>query len=300
MQDDVIGIDLGGTKIELIRLASNGDVVERHREATIRGNYNNLCDQICKLIQRMQNGATLPVGMGIPGSVSAVTGLIRNANTTELNGHNLVNDIAERLGQQIRIANDANCFALSEAIDGAGRDRKTVWGIILGTGIGSGIVIDGKVLQGANGIGGEWGHNPVPWRDESYRPTKACFCGKRDCIELWLSGPGLSRWHHHHFGEHLSAADIYIAANKKGCYNAKATLEWHITHLAKALAQVINILDPDVIVLGGGLSNMDHLYTDLPELIKPWVFSDAATITIRAPQFGDASGVRGAAWLTRQ
>lgn len=297
--DDVIGLDLGGTKIEAVRLNATGEIVGKHREATQRGSYTNLCTQICALVRRLQAGDAVPVGMGIPGSISPTSGLIRNANTTELNGHNLVLDLQAQLGQAISIANDANCFTLSEAIDGAGKGRKTVWGIILGTGVGSGIAIDGKLLQGANGIAGEWGHNPMPWQDTKFTPSDACFCGKRDCIELFLSGPALASWHQRHFNQIKTAVEIYQAASL-GCTKAKASLQWHSEHLACALAHVINIIDPDIIVLGGGLSNMLHLYTDLPDLIKPWVFSDNIELTIAAPMFGDSSGVRGAARLARQ
>jgi len=238
------------------------------------------------------------VGLGIPGTLSPTTGLVKNANSTWLIGHPLGADLRKTVSLPINIANDADCFALSEAIDGAGQDAKSVWGIILGTGVGSGIVINGALLSGPNAITGEWGHNPLPHPTKSEMPGDECYCGKFGCIETFLSGPSLLRDHHKHNGAHTSPKDIAKAATA-GNVQAKATLNRYTERLARATASVINILDPEVIVLGGGLSQLSTLYQDIPKLWPRYVFSDTVATMIRPPRHGDSSGVRGAAWLGR-
>lgn len=289
-----IGIDLGGTKIEIVALDNGGNVVLRERAATPQGDYLATVMAVAGLVaaaeQRVGAGAT--VGIGIPGAESRASGLIKNANSTCLIGKPLKRDLEQALGRQVRIANDANCFALSEAVDGAGAGASVVFGVILGTGVGGGIVIDGKVLTGANAIAGEWGHNPIP--GEHHRDT--CYCGRRGCVELYLSGPGLTADHRRVTGADSSA--ILIAERAaNGDALCEATLQRYEARLARALAQVINILDPDVIVLGGGLSNIDRLYENVPRLWGEHVFSDQVATKLLKHRHGDSSGVRGAAWL---
>jgi fructokinase len=272
-----IGIDLGGTKTEIVVLADNGRELLRERVATPRDDYVGTVATIAGLVRdaeaKVGAGRTASVGVGIPGAESRVTGLIKNANSTWLIGQPLRADLAAALGRPVRLANDANCFALSEATDGAAAGANVVFGVILGTGVGGGIVVDGKVLVGANAIAGEWGHNPLPG-DEAIRPL--CYCGRQGCIETFLSGPAL-------------AAD--------GGAENEAAMQRYEQRLARALAQVINILDPDVIVLGGGLSNLDRLYDRVPRLWSAHVFSDAVATRLVKNRHGDSSGVRGAAWL---
>jgi fructokinase len=232
----------------------------------------------------------------MPGSLSPTTGLARNANSTWLNGRPLGRDVAEALGRPVRFANDANCFALSEAVDGAGRDARSVFGIILGTGCGGGIVIERRLVEGARGIGGEWGHNPLPWQTREENPGPQCWCGRHGCLEVWISGPGLSADHERTYGARLSAEQIAERAGA-GDAAAQATLARHADRVARGLAHVINIVDPEVVVIGGGLSKLTHLYAELPGLMAPHVFSDAATVEVLPPKWGDAGGVRGAAWL---
>ena len=293
-----IGIDLGGSKIEVIALGEAGDVLLRERVATPQGDYPATVRAIAGLVAAAEGrlGARGSVGIGIPGAESRAGGLIKNANSTCLIGRPLKRDLEVVLEREVRIANDANCFALSEAADGAGAGAHVVFGVILGTGVGGGIVVDAKVLTGANAIAGEWGHNPIP--GEHHCAT--CYCGRRGCIELYLSGPGLAADHRRSAGElaggNLQAIDIAsrAAAGDAAC---DATLQRYEARLARALAQVINILDPDVIVLGGGLSNIDRLYRNVPRLWREHVFSDQVATRLVKHRHGDSSGVRGAAWL---
>ena len=272
-----IGIDLGGTKIELIALDGSGNEVFRKRVPTPHGDYQATVGTVVSLIEnakkKIRKAAT--VGVGIPGALSRVTGLVKNANSTCLIGHDLKGDLEKALGREVRIENDANCFALSEAVDGAGKGAKVVFGVILGTGVGAGIVVNGELLVGPNAIAGEWGHNPLPmaphFPSKEDLPLPDCYCGRKGCIEVYLSGPALERdW---------------------------KNLDNYEERLARALAGVINILDPDVIVLGGGISNVKRLYAAVPVLWKPYVFSDQVATKLVPPVHGDSSGVRGAAWL---
>ncbi|MBN2752378.1 MAG: ROK family protein [Rhodospirillaceae bacterium] len=293
-----LGIDLGGTKTEAIILAPEGTVLDRWRVASAVGNY----DATLRLIRdmaadaRTRFGPLSSIGIGIPGTLSSTTGRVKNANSTWLNGRALHQDLITVLEQPVAIANDADCFALSEATDGAGMDAKSVWGLILGTGVGSGIVIDGHLLSGPNAIAGEWGHVPLPWPTDTERPGPTCYCGKHGCIETFLSGPGLAADHRAHGGEDQTASAIAAAATN-GDPIAQATMARYLDRLARATAMVITILDPDVIVLGGGISNIPMLYERLPNLWPRYVFSDDVNTRLSAPRFGDSSGVRGAAWL---
>ncbi len=293
-----IGIDLGGTKIEGIALDPGNAELFRDRRQSPAERYDAILDAIAGLISDIETrtGRRGSVGIGIPGAVSPSTGLVKNANTTCLIGQPLQRDLSEALGRDVRIANDADCFALSEATDGAAAGVDSVFGVILGTGVGGGLVIGGNLLSGPNAIAGEWGHNPLPWPGDVERPGPPCYCGKAGCIETFLSGPGLSRDHRTHFGEALDAAAISARA-AAGDGNAAETLERYADRLARALASVINIMDPRVVVLGGGLSNIDPLYEALPRLLPQYVFSDRVETEIRRPRYGDSSGVRGAAWL---
>jgi len=293
-----LGVDLGGTKIEIVGLAADGRELLRRRIATPQGDYRATLTAIAGLVAEAEAelGQTGSVGIGIPGAESLRSGLIKNANSTCLIGQPLRHDLQALLRREVRLANDANCFALSEAIDGAGRDVETVFGVILGTGVGGGIVIRRQVLVGANAIAGEWGHNPLPRLAAADQPAPDCYCGHRGCIETYLSGPGLTADHARHTAETLDAASIECraAAGDAAC---EATLRRYEDRLGRALAGVINILDPQVIVLGGGLSNMQRLYRHLPACCAPYVFSDALDTRFLPPVHGDSSGVRGAAWL---
>lgn len=293
-----IGVDLGGTKIEAIALDAGGTERFRRRLPTPRDDYDATLDTIATLVREAEVaiGARATVGVGTPGSISRATGLLRGSNSVCLNGRPIREDLARRLGREVRITNDANCFALSEATDGAGAGADVVFGVILGTGVGAGIVVAGRVLDGPNGIAGEWGHNPLPWPRDDERPGATCFCGRAGCIETFLAGPGLARDHARVAGETLDAHAIAAraAAGDAAC---EATLARYEERLARALAQVINLLDPDVVVLGGGLSNLDRLYTAVPRLWGPWVFSDRVDTRLVRHRHGDSSGVRGAAWL---
>lgn len=293
-----LGVDLGGTKIEIVGLAADGRELLRRRIATPQGDYRATLTAIAGLVAEAEAelGQTGSVGIGIPGAESLCSGLIKNANSTCLIGQPLRHDLQTLLRREVRLANDANCFALSEAIDGAGRDVETVFGVILGTGVGGGIVIRRQVLVGANAIAGEWGHNPLPRLAAADQPAPDCYCGHRGCIETYLSGPGLTADHARHTAETLDAASIECraAAGDAAC---EATLRRYEDRLGRALAGVINILDPQVIVLGGGLSNMQRLYRHLPACCAPYVFSDAVDTRFLPPVHGDSSGVRGAAWL---
>lgn len=294
-----IGIDLGGTKIEGIALDPAGRELARRRVPTPAGDYAATVRAIAAMVQDLEReSGTEPssVGVGIPGAVSPVTGLIKNANSTCLIGHALDRDIARATGRPVRLTNDANCFIVSEAADGAATGARVAFGVILGTGVGGGIAIDGRAWDGPNAIAGEWGHNPLPWPEPEELPGPRCYCGKHGCIETFLSGPALARDHATHEGETLGAEDI-VARAAAGDARAEATLARHEQRLARALATVINLLDPEVIVLGGGLSSLAHLYESVPRLWQRWVFSDRADTPLRPSRHGPASGVRGAAWL---
>ena len=290
-----LGIDLGGTKIEIVALADDSTELLRRRVATPRGDYPGTLMAVARLVEEAEKqlGQSGTVGVGIPGTESRVTGLIKNANSTWLIGQPLRRDLEALLERDVRLANDANCFALSEAADGAAAGAAVVFGVILGTGVGGGIVVDGKVLSGANGIAGEWGHNRLPG-DESAWPE--CYCGRKGCVETFLSGPGLKRDHTEVTGEIRDPHEIAARA-AAGDASCETTLRRHEHRLARALAQVINILDPDVIVLGGGLSNLERLYENVPKLWGVQVFSDQVATRLLKNRHGDASGVRGAAWL---
>ncbi|MFZ2868975.1 ROK family protein [Zavarzinia sp.] len=292
------GIDLGGTKTEIITIDASGREVWRHRNMTPRGDYQALVRNIAGLVLEAEArlGAEGEVGIGLPGALSALTGRVKNANTTELLGQDFAGDLEAALRRPVRLANDADCFALSEASDGAGTGADTVFGVILGTGVGGGVVVQGRLLSGPNSIAGEWGHNPLPWPTDDERPGPVCYCGKHGCIETFLSGPGLALDHQARGGAGLTAREI-VALAERGDFAAGESLALYTRRLARALATVINILDPHVIVLGGGLSNVKGLYTDLPALIAPLVFSDSCDTAIRPALHGDSSGVRGAAWL---
>lgn len=295
------GLDLGGTKIEGLILDESGEERARRRIAAPRGDYDATIEAIAGLLAWLEGEAGVtgvPVGLAIPGSVSRKTGLVHNANSTWLNGRPLDRDLAQRLERPIRIANDANCFALSEATDGAGAHAHSVFGVILGTGCGGALVHRGHLIDGPLGIAGEWGHNPLPWAEADEHPGPLCWCGRKGCMETWVSGPGMSADHARVTGETRAAEDIAARASI-GDGAARGTLARHASRLARGLAHVVNIFDPDVIVLGGGLSKLAHLYAELPNLMTPHIFADKAAITIRPPKWGDASGVRGAAWLTR-
>ena len=298
-----IGIDLGGTKIEGIVLDGSSERA-RVRVDTPRDDYDATLAALVALITNLQKtaGAAATIGIGIPGTI-ATTGLVKNANSTWLIGRPLQRDLETRLGRNVRIANDANCFAMSEAADGAATGADVVFGVIVGTGTGAGIVVRGQVLAGANGIAGEWGHNALPWPDDEERPGPACYCGKSGCIETFLSGPGMTADHERRTGRREQPRDIVAAVNR-GDRAAIATMERYEHRMARALAGVINVLDPDVIVLGGGMSNIDRLYDNVPRLWSQWVFAatgstpDVRTRLLQA-KYGDASGVRGAAFLWR-
>ncbi len=293
-----IGVDLGGTKIEAVALDASGGELARRRVATPRGDYSATVTAVTGLVQGLENelGARGSVGVGIPGTVSPTTGLIKNANSTWLIGRPFDRDLAAALARPVRLANDANCFALSEAVDGAGAGHDVVFGVILGTGVGGGVVIQGRPLIGPNAIAGEWGHNPLPWPRDEERPGPACYCGKRGCIETFLSGPGLARDHAGAGGAELVAEEVAARA-VGGDPAAVAAIERYEDRLARALAHAINLLDPNVIVLGGGLSNLARLYEALPQRLPDYVFSERVDTKVLAPRHGDSSGARGAAWL---
>lgn len=305
MQRYRLGIDLGGTKIEIVALDDAGREVLRERVSTPQGDYRGTLDAIAGLVVRAEAGlAVAPgscaLGIGTPGSISTLTGLMRNSNSICLNGMPLRADLEARLARQIRISNDANCFAMSEAADGAGAGAPVVFGVILGTGVGAGVVVHGRVLDGCNGIAGEWGHNPLPWPRDDERPGAACYCGRAGCIETWLSGPALARDAAAH-GATLESgrgtAAAIVAGAERGDTAARAALERYEERLARSLAHVINVLDPDVIVLGGGMSNVDRLYASVPAQWGRWIFSDRVTTRLVRNVHGDSSGVRGAASL---
>jgi len=295
-----IGIDLGGTKIEGLLLDRAGREIRRERLATPQHDYDATVRAVCGLVNGLAQSAGDTgldrFGVGMPGSISPVTGTVRNANSVWLNGRDLPGDLEAASGMRVRVANDANCFALSEAVDGAGKDGRIVFGVILGTGVGGGLVIDKRPVEGRNKVGGEWGHNPLPDPEPDEIPGPPCFCGRTGCVETFLSGPGLALDFTRHDSRTMSASDI-VAAAENGDHAARSALERYERRLAKALAVIINIADPNVIVLGGGLSNIARLYAHVPELWKGHVFSDSIETTLVAAEHGDSSGVRGAAWL---
>jgi fructokinase len=295
-----IGIDLGGTKIEGVALATDGAVLLRRRVATPAGDYDGTVAVIRDLVAGIESAldARGTVGVAMPGAISPATGLVKNANSTCLIGRRLDCDLETVLDRPVRLANDADCFALSEATDGAAAGARTAFGVILGTGVGGGIVIGGRLLAGPNAIAGEWGHNPLPWPAGDERPGPPCYCGRSGCIETFLSGPGLALDHHAATGERLDAATVAARA-EDGDPACAATLARYENRLARGLASVINLLDPDVVVLGGGLSQMGRLYDAVPRIWGRYVFSDRVATRLVPPHHGDSSGVRGAAWLWR-
>lgn len=293
-----IGIDLGGTKIEIVALDESGRELARRRVATPQNDYAATLAAIAQLVRDVEAdlGRMGTVGIGTPGAISRATGLLKNSNSVCLNGRPLLDDLERLLERTLRIENDANCFALSEAVDGAGRGAGVVFGVIIGTGTGAGIVVDGRALTGPNAIAGEWGHNPLPWPQPGELPGGACYCGKTGCIETWLSGPGMARRHQERTGLEFTAPEIVARAAQGDAACAQSLADYE-DRLARALAHVINILDPDVVVLGGGMSNIARLYQNVPRLWGNYVFSDRVDTRLVKNQHGDSSGVRGAAWL---
>lgn len=293
-----IGVDLGGTKIEVVALDSAGVELARRRFDSPRDDYEATLETVRACVQwaELETGRTGCVGIGTPGALSRVTGRLKNSNSTWLNGKPILEDLERVLVRPVRIANDADCFALSEATDGAGAGAEVVFGVIIGTGTGAGIVVRGRLLSGPNGIAGEWGHNPLPWPEEFEVPGPSCWCGKRGCIETYLSGPGMRADHERATGERAEAHDIAARA-AAGDPVCGETLDRYCDRMARSLAHVIDILDPHVIVLGGGLSNIDALYEEVPKRWGRYVFSDAVATRLVRNRHGDSSGVRGAAWL---
>lgn len=292
-----IGVDVGGTKMEIVALDDGGAERFRKRVSTPRGDYPATIAAIGTLVEDAEHAVgPATVGVGIPGAISPATGLVKNANSTWLIGQRLQEDLNRVLRRHVRIANDANCFALSEAVDGAGAGADVVFGVIIGTGTGGGVAVNHRVLVGANAIAGEWGHNLLPWPQPDEWPGRPCYCGLSGCVETYLSGPGLARDYKEATGQEVDAATVSTRADE-GDETAVRALERYEDRMARALASVINILDPDVIVLGGGVSNVRRLYDNVPRLWSKYVFSDVVTTKLRAALHGDASGVRGAAWL---
>ena len=293
-----LGIDLGGTKIEIIALDAAGRELLRRRISTPRGNYYETLQAIAQLVRdtEAELGQQGSLGIGTPGALSRATGMLKNSNSVVLNGQPILQDLESLLQRRVAISNDANCFALSEATDGAAAGAEVVFGVILGTGVGAGIVVNGHVLTGPNGIAGEWGHNPLPWPQAHELPGPPCYCGKQGCIETFLSGPGMAKLHQIETGVALSAEEIVARAGQGDAACERSLQTWE-NRLARSLAHVINILDPDVIVLGGGMSNIEQLYANVPKLWGKWVFSDRVDTGLVKNMYGDSSGVRGAAWL---
>ena len=293
-----IGIDVGGTKIEGILLNSHGDELERLRVEAPRHDYVKTLEAVGKLVEQIEKplGIAANVGVGIPGAVSPSTGLIKNANSIWLNGRSLQEDLNRRLQRSVRLANDADCFTVSEATDGAGAGARLVFGVILGTGVGGGLCWQGCLLTGPNAIVGEWGHNPLPWPEDEERPGPDCYCGRKGCLETFLSGPGLQREYFRKTDHDLHPRDIDAQA-LQGNTEAERYLRVYEGRLARGLASVINIVDPDVIVLGGGVSHIERLYENVPKVWERWVFSDRVDTQLVRAKHGDSSGVRGAAWL---
>jgi len=293
-----VGIDLGGTKIEGIALDENGKELVRHRIVTPAGEYAGTLQAIVELIDYIEKitQQTGSVGIGTPGALSPATGLLRNSNSVCMNDKPVKADIEKLLKRDICMSNDANCFALSEATDGAAKNSAVVFGVIIGTGTGGGVVVNGNVLTGPNAIAGEWGHNPLPWPKQNELPGPNCYCGKQGCIETFLSGPGLSHDFYNMTNEKKTAVEIVELATS-GSSLAEDCLQRYEHRLARGLSSVINLLDPDVIVLGGGMSNVKRLYKNVPEIWHEFIFSDVVNTKLVAPMYGDSSGVRGAAWL---
>jgi fructokinase len=295
-----IGVDLGGTKIEVAAIDRDGKFRARRRTATPTGDYDGTVAAVAALVHGIdaELDADMTVGVGIPGTLVARTGLVKNANSTCLIGRPLGHDLSTAIGREVRLANDANCFALSEASDGAAAGCSNVFGVILGTGVGGGVVIDGRIVVGANAIAGEWGHNKLPWPRLDELPGPPCYCGRNGCIETFLSGPGLAADHRHCQGGDMTGEQI-VADAEAGDKACRATLDRYVDRLGRAIASVINVLDPDAIVLGGGLSGIARLYEDVPRRWGKYVFSDEVLTKLLPPKHGDSSGVRGAAWLWR-
>lgn len=293
-----LGLDLGGTKIAGIVLGPDGSALAEARVATPRGDYAGTLEAIAGLVARLEReaGGGCSVGIGMPGAVSGRTGLVKNANSTWLNGRPFHGDLETALCRPVRVENDANCLAVSEAVDGAGAGAEILWAIILGTGVGSGIALRGRALSGRDRIAGEWGHNPLPKPNDAERPGPACYCGRAGCIETWVSGPGLAADHLRRTGTTATGEGV-VAAMRAGEREAQATFAAWLDRLGRSVAHVVNILDPDMIVIGGGLSRLPELIERLPAAVAPHVFTDAFETPIRASLHGDASGVRGAAWL---
>ena len=293
-----IGIDLGGTKIEALAIDKAGMELLRYRIDTPRDDYQATIMAMAGLVLRIEQetGTRGSVGAGIPGSISSRTGLVKNANSTWLNGQPLQRDISAVLEREVRVANDANCLAVSEATDGAAAGKGVVFGVILGTGCGGGLAVHGQIHAGANGVGGEWGHNPLPWATEDENPGPACYCGKRGCMEMWVSGTGVARDYREVTGKTHTSREI-LAACDAGDGEAVAAVERLEDRLARGLAHLINVLDPDVLVFGGGLSKVERLYRQVPLLLPKYVFGGEAETPLLQAKYGDSSGVRGAAWL---
>lgn len=293
-----LGVDLGGTKTEIVALGDDGELVVRRRVPTPAHDYVAIVETIASLVREVESelGQRGTVGVGTPGAISPATGLIKNANTVVLNGRALGRDLTAALEREVRVANDANCFALSEAVDGAAAEAEVVFGVIIGTGTGAGIVVGGRPLRGRNAVAGEWGHNPLPWPRDEERPGPQCYCGKAGCIETFLSGPGLRRDHQEHTGDDIDPAEIVRRA-AAGDEQAEATLTRYEDRLGRSLATIVNVLDPSCIVLGGGLSNIERLYVNVPPVLERHAFSDRVDTKIVRARHGDSSGVRGAAWL---
>ena len=293
-----IGIDLGGTKISIVALDDEGNISFEKRIKTPQNDYRSTIRALRDLVRAAETntGQRGSVGLGMPGSLSPRSGLVQNANSTWLNGQPLKDDLQDALGRDIRLANDANCFALSEATDGAARGHNNVFGVILGTGCGGGLIQNKQLINGPRNITGEWGHVPLPWATESEHPGPSCWCGQQGCMETFVSGPAISADHMQHSGQQYAASELHERA-LVGDRQALASFDRHTSRLARGLAMVVNIYDPDIIVLGGGLSQMPHLYKQLPTSIAPYIFADDKTVLIVPPIHGDASGVRGAAWL---
>jgi fructokinase len=295
-----IGVDLGGTKIEVAAFGEDGRELLRRRRPTPAGDHGAVLDAVAGLVREAEAelGRTGTVGVAHPGAISPATGLLKNCNITALDGHPFDRELSQRLGRPVALGNDANCLALSEATDGAGAGAPVVFAAILGTGVGGGVVVHGRVLEGGNGIAGEWGHNPLPQPLADERPGPACYCGRHGCLENWLSGYGLAMDHRRRFGESVSAPEL-IERARAGDHAALTSLRHYEDRLARALAGVINILDPDVVVLGGGMSNVKQLYANVPARWQRYVFSDGVRTRLLPAVHGDSSGVRGAAWLGR-
>ena len=293
-----IGIDLGGTKIEALAIDETGSELARYRVDTPRDDYHATIESMVDLVGQLERetGSQASVGAGIPGSISRITGLVKNSNSTWLNGRPLHKDFSLALGREVRVANDANCLAVSEATDGAAAGERVVYGVILGTGCGGGVAIQGRVHPGPNGVAGEWGHNPLPWMSSEECPGPACYCGKNGCLEMWVSGTGIALDHRNVTGKRQTTKEIVQDA-QAGDHEALATMERFEDRLARGLAHVINTLDPDVIVVGGGVSKVRRIYQELPTRLSQYVFGGEVSTPVLPAMYGDSSGVRGAAWL---